>query len=380
MSRRKLALALLPLIAIACSSYDTHAVGEAYYAGRTEEATQRIAELLEKDADGRALYLNERGVLSLDAGRLDDAYRDFNEANQIMEAFEGANLQEVGAIMGSEASKIWRGEPYEKSMNAYYLGILGLLRGIDDNARAGFKNAIFLDSSNAGEKYQCDFAPAYFLEGFASERLGDTTVAQEDLGKAHELVPDSPVYHPETSGNFVVVVDVGRGPTKVATGAHGEAIRFVEHFERPANVFVVADGKTIGAAEHAGGDLYFQATTRGGRVFDSILRGKAIYKSAARGAGITTLVLANELPEKNQTGALIIGAALLISSFLVNSEADTRHWTTLPGEVQLFRGKLAPGTHAIQIVPSSGRLAAQSAQTIEVPANGDVVIYARVLP
>src|SRR5262249_40679953 len=199
------------------------------------------------------------------------------------------------------------GEPYEKSMNAYYLGIVELLRGVDDNARAGFKNSIFLDSSNAGEQYQCDFAPAYFLEGFTSARLGDSTVWNEDLTKARDLVPGAAVFQAETTGNLVVIVDVGRGPSKVNAGAHGEAIRFVEHPEKPARIDVVADGKTLGEVEHAGGDVYFQATTRGGRVFDRILKGKAIYKSAAQAAGITTLAMANEFGERGEKAALITG-------------------------------------------------------------------------
>ena len=274
MARRTLALAVVPLVAFACAGHDTHAVGEAYFRGQPEEATRRLDELLAADTEGRALYLNERGVLEIAAGNLDGAYRDLVEANQIMEALGGSTSDEVGAIVGQEASKIWRGEPYEKSMNAYYLGVVELLRGVDDNARAGFKNAIFFDSSNQGEQYQCDFAPAYFLEGFASGRLGDTSTFEADLQRAHELVPDAPIFQPETKGNFVVIVDVGRGPTKIATGAHGEEIRFVEHPERPARIDVVADGTKLGEVEHAGGDVFFQATTRGGRVFDRILKGR----------------------------------------------------------------------------------------------------------
>lgn len=378
MLRRLTALAML-LVPAACSTYGSQAAGHAYYSGRTEDARQQLEALLEKDADSRALYLDELGVLALDSGDLDGAYRHFFEANQIMEAFEGANLKEVGAILGKESSKIWRGDPYEKSMNSYYMGVIGLLRHNDDNARAGFKNAIFLDSSRGEEQYQCDFAPAIYLEGFASGRLGDSTVAEADFARARELVPGCSAFREEAKGNVLVIVDVGRGPTKIAAGEHGEAVRYVDHPERPSRVDVVADGSVVGATEKAG-DVYFQATTRGGRAFDAVLRGKAIYKSAARDAGIGALVFADDLPKKYQTGALIAGAGLLLSSFAVSAEADTRHWTTLPAEVQLFRGTLTPGSHVIQVVPSFGRIAGSDRQTIEVPEQGDVVVYARVLP
>jgi tetratricopeptide (TPR) repeat protein len=379
MIRRALLLAALPLVAVACAQHDTRAVALAYYSGRDDDARRELADLLDHDADGRALYLNELGVLDLDAGRLDDAYRSFNEANQIMGAFEGANLKEVGAIVGSEATKIWRGDPYEKSMNSYYLGVIGLLRGVNDNARAGFKNAIFLDSSNAGEQYECDFAPAYFLEGFASARTGDPETAAQDYEKARALSPDCQAFAAGNSGNLVVIVDAGRGPTKIAVGVHGEATRFVDHPERPDHVEIVADGKSIGQAKKAG-DVYFQASTRGGRAFDAILMGKAIYKSTARAAGLTTLVLADDMPDKYRTGAIAVGLGLFLSSFLVSAKADTRHWTTLPAEVQLFRGALSPGAHEIEIVPSSGRIAGSSRRTVEIAANGDAVLYVRAIP
>jgi tetratricopeptide (TPR) repeat protein len=379
MTHRVPVLAALLLAVVACAQHDTRAVGHAYYTGRSDEAHRLLADLLDRDADGRALYLNELGVLDLDEGNLDDAYKCFIEAYQIMGAFEGANLKEVGAIVGDEASKIWRGDPYEKSMNSYYIGVINLLRGVNDNARAGFKSAIFFDSSNAGEQYQCDFAPAYFLEGFASGLTGDADTEAVDYGKARELAPDCPAFAEGNHGNLVVIVDVGRGPTKIAVGEHGEATRFVGYPERPDHIVVVADGKSIGTSQKAG-DVYFQASTRGGRAFDAVLMGKAIYKSSARAAGVTTLLLANDMKDKYQTGALLIGAGLLASSFLVSAKADTRHWTTLPNEVQLFRGALAPGAHEIEIVPSSGRIAGAGKRTIEIPANGDAVVYVRALP
>jgi tetratricopeptide (TPR) repeat protein len=379
MIRRVLALAAPPLLAAACAQHDTRAAGHAYYAGQPGEARRQLSDLLDSDSEGRALYLNELGVIDLDEGRLEDAYREFNEAGRIMGAFEGANLKEVGAIVGEESSKIWRGDPYEKSMNSYYLGVIELLRGVNDNAYAGFKNAIFNDSSNAGEQYECDFAPAWFLEGYAMARLGDSATATNDFEKARALAPDCPALAAGSAGNLLVIVDVGRGPTKIAVGHHGEATRFLDHPERADHVTIVADGKAVGATRKAG-DVYFQASTRGGRAFDAVLKGKAIYKSAAAAAGVTTLLLADEMKEKYQTGAVAVGIGLLLSSFLVSSTADTRHWTTLPAEVQLFRGKLTPGTHEIEVVPSAGRMAGSGRWKIEIPATGDVVVYARTIP
>jgi tetratricopeptide (TPR) repeat protein len=379
MIRRVLALAALPLLPIACAAHDTRAVGHAYYSGQRDEARRQLNELLDSDSDGKALFLNELGVLDLEEGRLDDAYREFNEAGQIMGAFEGSNMKEVGAIVGQEASKIWRGDPYEKSMNSYYLGVIELMRGVNDNARAGFKNAIFNDSSNAGEQYQCDFAPAWFLEGFASALTGDADTEKSDYDKARELAPDCPALAAGNAGNLLVIADVGRGPTKIAVGAHGEATRFTDHPDRADHVEIRVDGKPFGATRKAG-DVYFQASTRGGRAFDAVLKGKAIYKTAAAAAGITTLMMADSMKEKYQTGAVAVGIGLLLTSIFVSSAADTRHWTTLPAEVQLFRGTLTPGRHELEVVPSSGRVAGVGRWTLEIPEKGDAVIWARTIP
>jgi hypothetical protein len=296
-----------------------------------------------------------------------------------MGAFAETDAQEVGAILGQESSKIWRGDPYELAMNSYYLGVVNLLRGIDDNALAGFKNAIFSDSSRE-EEWSCDFAPAYFLEGYAYQRLGDEVLAERSLATAKELAPTCPAVDPANRGNLVVIVDVGMGPTKVTAGQHGEATQFVDHAPPTTSCDVMVDGVRAGAAEQAG-DVYFQATTRGGRVFDRVLQGKAIYKTSAQMAGIGALIVADDLSGSAGDAALIGGLALLLTSMFVNAEADTRHWTTLPARIQLFRGELAPGAHQIELVPvGGGRVVGPAKFDVTMAQDGDAVIYARVLP
>ena len=362
-----------------CRAADTHAAGVQYYAGQLEAAEQLLRAELAEEPDGRALFDDELGVIALARRDLDAAYQLFLEANRIMEAFGESDAEEVGAILGSESSKIWRGDPYEKSMNNYYLGIINLLRDSDGNALAGFKNAIFMDSSRQ-EQFECDFAPAYFLEALSYERLGDEAMAARSYARARELAPECAALAESNHGDLIVVVDVGRGPTKVNAGQHGEATRFEDHPEMPASIEVLVDGQSVGATQLAG-DVYFQASTRGGRTFDFVLRGKAAYKTGAQMAGITTLLLADDVSNKYEGAAVITGIALLLSSFTVDARADTRHWTTLPARVQLLRVPLAPGRHEIEIVPSSGwRVAGPRVQEVTIESRGDRVVYQRVLP
>ena len=354
-------------------------MGRAWFAGDGAGARALLEERLAEDTEGRALYLNELGVLELERRDLAAAEQRFGDAWRLMESLAGDDLDAVGAIVGSEASKQWRGDPFERAMNSWYLGLVYWWRGVHDNALACFKNAIFVDSSRGDEQYDCDFAPALFLEGLAYRRLGESAMAERSLAAARELAPGCPALAAGNEGNVVVIVEVGRGPTKVAAGKHGELTRYVAHSEVPQAIELLADGQRFGTPSRAG-DLHFQASTRGGRDFDSILATKSGIKTGTEVAGIGALLLADDVKEKHHGAMLAAGAALLLTSLAVRAEADTRHWTTLPHEVQLFRGSLPPGKHRFEVRPGSGwRVAGPAAEEIEVPATGEVLVYQRVL-
>lgn len=379
MCGRAVAFLAVLLAAAACASPGSGAAARSWYAGDRDRARSQLEEQLADDEEGRALYLNELGVLALERRDLAEALRLFTEAGQIMGAFGGSGSDALGAIVGSEASKQWRGDPHERAMNSYYLGIVNYLLGVHDNALAGFKNAIFNDSGQGEDAYDCDFAPALFLEGLSYRQLADPDMAERSFAAARQLVPGCPALAQEPRGNVVVVVDVGRGPSKIAVGSNGEQTRFIADAASPAAIEVLADGALQGPTSKAG-DLYFQATTRGGRDFDSILATKSAVKSGAQVAGIGALLIADDLPRKHQGGALLAGAALLLTSLAVDAKADTRHWTSLPNEVQLLRLELPPGTHEVEIRPSSGwRVAGPVTQTVIVPTQGDALVYQRVL-
>lgn len=363
----------------ACAAPGSEPAGRAWYSGDPTRARAVLDEQLADDPEGKALYLNELGVLDLEQRDLDAALRRFGGAWQLMESLSGDGLDTVGAIVGSEASKQWRGDPYERAMNSYYLGIVYYLLGVHDNALASFKNAIFVDSSRGEDRFDCDFAPALFLEGIAYRQLGETEMASRSFAAARQSAPDCGALAPGNDGNVVVVVDVGQGPTKVNAGQSGEKTRFIAHADAPSSIEILVDGVAWGRPQRAG-DVYFQATTRGGRSFDSILETKSAIKKGAEVAGVGALLLADDVKRKHQGAMLAAGAALLLTSFAVRAEADTRHWTSLPNEVQLFRGTLPPGVHRIEVRPATGwRVAGPVEQQIEVPPQGDVLVYQRVL-
>ena len=109
-------------------------------------------EITAGDVENRALVLNVLGECELLQGNVDGAWRHFGEAARIMGNWQVSGSEEFAAVVGSEGSKTWRGDPYEKAMNAFYLGLCYLWRGEPDNARASFKKGILADGESGDEK------------------------------------------------------------------------------------------------------------------------------------------------------------------------------------------------------------------------------------
>src|SRR5690606_8881327 len=92
---------------------------------------------------------------------------------------------------------------------------------------------------------------------------------------------------------------------------------------------------TAGACD----DLYFQATTRGGRVMDHVLGNKAVFKSTTSTLGdvgiISGAVLAghrgrNSAADEVGVGLLAAGLISKLFSSATTPAADTRTWDNLP--------------------------------------------------
>ena len=102
-----------------------------------------------------------------------------------------------------------------------------------------------------------------------------------------------------------------------------------------------------------GVDLGFQATTRGGRVMDGILRGKAVFKEVAElgGAVILNDALEKSLKDNDAKvgGQLALGGGLLLLSALTRAEADIRHWHLLPSYTYIWVGRVEPGLHHLEL-------------------------------
>ncbi|MEP6664274.1 MAG: hypothetical protein ABJC04_11490, partial [Verrucomicrobiota bacterium] len=150
---------------------------------------------------------------------------------------------------------------------------------------------------------------------------------------------------------------------------------------------VQVDGQTFSAPPYD--DLFFQATTRGGRVMDHILAHKAVFKSTTDAIGNVGIlggaVLGSQQGRHSNVdeiglGLLAAGVISKIFSSATTPAADTRSWTNLPQYLSFVAITLSPGQHVakIEFSDAQGHVLPSLTKTvnINIPAGArDSVIY-----
>jgi len=345
--RHRLAAAALALggaALSACASVDRAEPFNEFASGRYRAARTWYEDDLSRGVRDETLDRCEAGTVALVQGDVEAAHRHFEEAFNSMQDLSSTTGESALAVIGPESGKTWKGDPYERCMDAYYLGVTYWLMGDPDNAAACFKAGVLLDADSEKGAAQSDFALLWFLEGMAQREAHHEDGGAAALAKAHALLPDNRWLDPakNADANVLVVVDMGLGPQKVASGPHGSQLRFRQRRYGAAYAEVSADGAPLGRTQRAV-DVHFQATTRGGKVIDHINAGKAVFKDAAVIGGIFALD-----NSRSESGDLF-GLALIALGLLTPAEADDRFWSTLPGEVQVLTAKLPPGEHDLRV-------------------------------
>ena len=282
----------------------------------------------------------------------------------------------------SESKKTFIGEPYERAMAYYYRGILYWMDGEPDNARACFRSAQLEDSDAVEKKYSSDYVLLDYLDGLATLKLaGDGSDALKRATEAAKISAPSP-YNPKA--NLLLFADFSGGPTKYAVGRYAEHLMF-RHGPNQARVLQVQiGGQSYQVRPYD--DLYFQATTRGGRVMDHILANKASFKEGTDIGGDAALVSGAVLTTTRQREAQYAGlglvAAGLISKIVSASTvpaADTRSWDNLPLYLAFaaFEVPLGQHTATIDFLDEQNRKIGGLTKTItfEITPGTDKVVY-----
>ncbi|MHC4957134.1 MAG: COG3014 family protein [Planctomycetota bacterium] len=297
--------------------------------------------------EDRALWQCELGLAALETGKEQVAFDALHAASKTMGTLESDSHEEARAIFGAEATKTWKGDPHERSMNCLYKGLLYWRRGDLGNASACFKRGLLADAHSNLGRHQRDFAALSFLLGWVSELRGKPEQARYNFKEAARANRKNPYFKEVDPRDFniLAVVDIGRGPMKFADGRHGHLARFSPRNYRDGGVAVFIDGQRVGFSYPAT-DIYYQATTRGKQTLDDVRKGKAVAKSATKTAGIASLGAGWV---RNRPELMAIGLGLMMISDLIQAKADTRHWSMLPAQIHVLPIRVDPGPHTVRV-------------------------------
>jgi hypothetical protein len=223
-----------------------------------------------------------------------------------------------------------------------------------------------------------------YLDGLATSRLGgdgaDALKRAETSAKGVKLPPYN------TKANVLLFFEFGPGPTKFSTGEYGQELRFHVVPSPVKSAAFKVDGEPYPVAPTD--DVWFQASTRGGRAMDHILGNKAVFKSTTDIAGDAALIggLGTAALSRDRTAQEVgLGVALagLISkgiSAATTPEADTRAWDNLPRYLSFANLQVPPGQHVFTFEfrdpVGTARPNLTKSFTVDVPADGkDKVIF-----
>lgn len=395
--RRRLAAIVSAAALAGCSVSQPAVPVQRYLAGDFETVRTFAAEqAADGPAENLALVLNVEAQCQLALGDVDAARRTFERAAQVMGTWATGGGEATGAILGSESSKTYKGDPYEKAMNAFYLSFCYLQKGEPDNARAALKRGILMDAEVADEKYQADNALLFWMAGRMSQLMGspDAEGFFDEARTAHEFAlahgargrADPEVLAEPERGNLVVLLPTGLGPLKYGDGSQDELARFRPQDHPAAAAELYVDGESVGRSAILC-DVYYQAVTLGGTEMEGIRKGKAVLKTSTTIAGGVLLSQAVKNRNRNSDAAraqAIAGGVLLAVGLLTSASADVRHWPTLPSTVQVVAADVPPGEHDVRVefLDASGRAIAglRHEQRVQVPESGERWLLVPSLP
>ncbi len=338
---------LLKLL-ICCISFGVAAQEDAeqVVANKADYLQSSYKKLFKQGRRNAVLNYMEIGSLAFKQGDLKEAKIAFLHAVRGIEEVYADNpaAEKVRSLWYQEEVKDFKGEPYERVMAYYYLGLIYLAEGELDNARASFVSGLMQDAYAEEEQHRADFALMHYLSAWTAQKMKSEHLADTALQRFSELRKGFP--KPNESDNVLVIVESGKSPRKL-----GDGIGKYDLVYRTGKKFKDKQGQVSFAEQTIRllpvEDIYWQASTRGGRAVDRIIKGKVNFAESSRDVGDALAKTGNRLVEWSAisdsgsalqdagTALSVIGLAAKIMAIKVETKADTRYWKSLPNTVHV---------------------------------------------
>lgn len=331
------------------TQYENYAVSDqnqTLITGKPDYLQPSFTKLFQEGKRNQVLNLMHIGKLALLNNNIDEAELAFEQALTHIETVYADNeqAQQARSLWYEEGGKDFKGEPYERAMVYYYRGLIFLFRGEYDNARATFLSGVMQDAFAEEEQNRSDFALLIFMSGWASQKMGADDLAQEAYDELKQYRPDFVAPTPEQ--NTLIIAESGKAPRKLADGVgHYQLVYRRGKNINDTRVDTILSNKRYGLYPME--DIYWQASSRGGRPVDSIIEGKAKFKKTteavgskltrvATGAMMISAAIDSNSATNTSTAISLIGVASLVMSANAKPRADTRYWNNLPDMVHLM--------------------------------------------
>jgi tetratricopeptide (TPR) repeat protein len=197
-----------------------------YWIGDYPGARNLLRPLADKTDENFVLNNCRLGSVDLADYHVNDAQKDFLRAYEVINSV-GVNNggRTLGAVVIDEKIKIWKGEPFERAMANFYLGLTYYMQQDYPNARAALENALFKlrdygEEANQGDQYsqvESNFALGFLMLAKCYQRLDRADDARKDFDRAVQLRPDLANladFGINQKSNVLLVIDFGYGPYK----------------------------------------------------------------------------------------------------------------------------------------------------------------------
>ena len=289
----------------------------------------------------------------MDIGQFDVARKSFDQSIARISSIyaDDPNAKKALSVFSEEKVKDFKGEPYERAMAFFYRGVLYAQQGDYQNARASFLAADLQGTIAEKENFDGDFGLMKYAAGWASICAGDAERGKtlvEEAKKSDRKISNLP----DVPGKSLLLIDTGLAPKKIGVGKYKEAVGFEPGGSADGDIVVSGQDGTLEIKEWlVGGDVYVQASTRGGRPVDAILNGKAQFKGTSNVVGDVALISGSAMMTSDNSNVQAVGAVVALIglvakgvAYATTPAADLRQWTSLPASVLLFTGDIEPGS------------------------------------
>ena len=368
----------------------------AYHAG-DYPAARRLLQPLAKDPNEN-FALNNCRLGSTDLAMYDVA----GSQAALLQAYDVLNSygtndggRTLGAVLVDQGIRIWRGEPFERAMANYYLGLTYYLQRDYNNARGAFENALFKlkdygvaakddKQPDAGKFTEVDsnFVLARYLLARCYQRLGEEELATANFARVVQVRPDlAALADParNAAANVLVVVDFGDGPRK-ATDEGGYVTGFVPPPAAAGPIplpVVTVDGQWLGGngANSPLIDLLALAQDTRWQTIDTIRTVKSALGTGLIAGGALTAAASGRNRNVGYAGLGLVAAGLLLKA---TSQADLRVWDTLPRATFAVAMTVPPGKHNLAVSFPAVGAAPAAWLGVDVPTTGEVTYYFRM--